>query len=306
MRTLIKSFLSALFFLALYQPLAAQTKNPFLDRAFWRAKPSVEIIQNKIDEGHSLTEINYRGFDALSNAILNSNSIEAIRLLVNNGANIHKKIKRGGRTPAFWAVYKDNFKILKYFISKGVKANLEDDNGNSLIMYAASSGASDKRIYDLLLKKGATLKATDKNNRNALLLYAKSIKNMEIIDYFVEKGLSIHSTDNDGNGLFNYVAISKNKKFLEKLIERGVSYEPNIKTADNTFTFAVKRTRSGAVLSIAFLQYLERLGLNPKAVAKGGSTSLINIAYSQKNIEIFKYFIEKGVDPNKTDSNGNT
>ncbi|MEE9364436.1 MAG: ankyrin repeat domain-containing protein [Cellulophaga sp.] len=298
------SFVAALVFCVSSN---AQEENPFFSRDFWNEKPSTKIVQQKIEEGHSLTEVSSRGLDALQNAILYANDLETTKLLIENGANIHKKIKRGGRTAAFWSVYKDNFEILSYLLSKGVKADLKDDRGNSLIMYAASSGASDKRIYDLLLEKGATLKnVVDKNNRNAILLYAGRIKNMEMVDYFLSKGLSIHSVDKDGNGLFHYVARSKNKKFLEGLIKRGVSYEPNAKTGDNAFTFAVKRNRNGSVLSLELLQYLESLGLDPKAIAKVGTTSLNTVAYSEKNIEIFKYFVKKGVDPNAKDKNGNT
>ena len=158
MKTLVQIVLFTLIITNFHHPLAAQTENPLIERAFWRKKPSLELVQQKIDEGHSLSELNYRGYDALSTAILVTGDLEVTKLLVTNGADIHKKILRSGRTPVFWAVYHNNLELLKYLVSKGAKTDIIDEYGNSLIMYAASSGASDRGLYDYLLKKGLKLK----------------------------------------------------------------------------------------------------------------------------------------------------
>lgn len=306
MKLTIKLILTAVFIVAYSTSIISQTKNPFLERSFWRKKVTIETIQQKINEGHSILEKNIRGYDALSNAILNTNNLAIVKLLVNNGAKIEEKILRSGRTPAFLAVYKDNYEVLNYLISKGAKTDVKDVNGYSLIMYAASSGASDVRIYDLLLDKGVKLlNVTDKNNRSALLLCAGRIKDMKMIDYFLAKGLSIHNTDKNGNGVFNYAARGKKKDILEALIKRGASYKVNLKTNENAFTHSTRRSRGGNKLSIPFLNYLEGLGLDPKITTKEGNSCLNNISFSEKNLNIFKFFIKKGGDPNKTDKNGN-
>lgn len=307
MRTHAKYITVTVFFLTLGQALLAQTENPFLDRAFWRAKqtPTVESVKKLINEGHSLTDLDYRGYDALSNALLYANNLEITKLLVDNGADVNKKVLRSGRSNAFWAIRKGNLEILKYLVSKGVSLKEKDSYGYSLPLYAASSGVADIKIYQYLLNNGLQLKgAKDENGRNAILLYAGHAKNAKLFDFFVSKGVSLHETDNKGNGVFAYASRAKNNKVLKELVSRGVSYKANPKTGENAFTFATYG--HGGNLTVEFFKYLEFLGLDPKATTTTGGTCLRNIAYSEKNIDIYTYFIDKGVNPNQTDDDGNT
>ena len=44
----------------LMQTIQAQSKNIFFDRAFWKAKPTIAKIEEKIKEGNSATKRNVK------------------------------------------------------------------------------------------------------------------------------------------------------------------------------------------------------------------------------------------------------
>ncbi len=285
-----------------------QDKNDLLDRSFWKSLPNVEDIKSKVEEGHSPTDMTIFGFDATVYAILENNAIENIQYLLTQGNDVNK-ITHDARTYIFWAAYKGNVELMKYLISKGAKTDLVDQHGYTIPMFAAATGQTNTEVYDYCETLGFSLKdERTQDGRNALLAYAGSMKDVETIEYFILKGFDIHGKDPEGNGIFHHTAKTGNQEFLETLISTyKVNISKNESTNENAILFASRRfNRSGAENPLSFYQYLEGLGLNPTIISKNGETALLNIARNTKNIEVIKYFIEKGTDVNQVDQRGNT
>lgn len=275
-------------------------ENVFLNRDFWNTKPTVEIIDEKIKEGNNPSEANSNNFDGVVYAILQNTPIESIIHLQSKLGNDVNKLTHDGRTYLFWAAYKGNVALMKYLINQGAKTNLTDDKGNTILNFAASSGQKNTKVYDICLENGANLK-TDLTPKgaNALLLSAPYDDNFDLINYFTSKGLNLNSVDKNGNGIFNYVAKTGNINLLNSLLNKGV------KGNDNAFIFAAYGTR-GNTNNIAFYKYLVSIGLNLKNAAIDGETPLHIVAARNSNLELIKYFLEKGLDVNAIDHSGNT
>ncbi|MCK7589320.1 ankyrin repeat domain-containing protein [Subsaxibacter sp. CAU 1640] len=274
--------------------------NVFLKREFWDSKPTVETIDLKIKEGNDIAEANSNNFDGVVYAILQNAPNATIQYAISKEDNDVNKLTHDGRTYIFWAAYKGNVELMQFLLDKGAKTDLTDDKGNTILNFAAGSGQSDTKVYDLMLERGANLqKDLTPSGANALLLAAPYDKDFSLINYFTSKGLDINSVDSKGNGVFNYVARTGNIDLMNQLLKKGV------KGNDNAFIFAAQGTR-GTTNGLEVYSYLESVGLNPKAVAKDGETPLHILASRSKDLEVINYFLKKGVDVNQADADGNT
>lgn len=284
----------------------AQSKNIFLDRAYWKTNPSIADIEQKISEGHDIAQLSSSAFDAVSWALIEKVDNKTVKYLLTKKGNDVNKLTHDGRTYIFWAAYKGNLSMMQYLVRKGAKTDIIDSHGYSVLNFAATTGQLDTKLYDFCIENGA--KITEEKNHsgaNALLLVAPFIKDIKLIDYFTSKGLDLHSKDNKGNGIFNYAAKKGNIELLQQLIDLGVSHKNLNSENGNAMLFACQGTR-GHTNGLEVYQFLESVGVNPNVKTKSGTTPLHSIAYRNKDLNLYKYFISKNVDPNQTNEDGNT
>jgi len=300
---MIKFFVACLLFVNI---LEAQSKNIFWKRDFWKTKPSIELVEQKITEGNSPTILNKHGFDAVVYAILEKAPNKTIKHLLDKKGNNVNKLTHDKRTYVFWAAYKNNVDLMKYLIAKKAKMNLRDSHRFSVLTFAAAAGVQNRAIYDLCIENGIDIKTDiDEHGANALLLIAPSLNDTKLLDYLVSKGIAFNSVDANGNGIFDYAAKKGNKTMMQKLISLGALFKVPTTDGANAMIFASRGTRSNTN-SLETFKYLESLGISPNSITKQGFTPLHALSFKNKDVSIFEYFIEKGVDVNQQDENGNT
>ncbi|SEB36394.1 Ankyrin repeat-containing protein [Tenacibaculum sp. MAR_2009_124] len=286
--------------------IVAQTKNELLDRKFWQTNPTVQTVQQKISEGNNPTALNPYGFDAVVYAILEKTNNTAIKHLLAIEGNDVNKLTHDKRTYVFWAAYSNNVELMKHLIANNARMDLKDSHNFSVLTFAAATGQTNTKIYDLCIDNGIDIKNdTDEHGANALLLASGSLKDFSLIDYFVSKGVDIQSRDHDGNGIFNYVAKGGNKDLLVKLKAKGISTDKLNKKGENALFLATRGSRKG-YNSLEYLQYLESIGLEVNITNKDGNNPLHNLAYGNKDLNTFQYFLNKGVNPNQVNKEGNS
>lgn len=281
-------------------------ENIFLKRDFWKTNPSIATIDKQIAEGNDVSELNINAFDGVVYALLENVDNQTIKYLLTKKGNGVNKITHDGRTYIFWAAYKNNLDIMKHVLDNGAKTDVVDTHGYTYMNFAASTGQINPKLYDLCFEHGANPK-TEKNHdgANVLLLVASSLKDTSLLDYFVEKGVDINSTDDVGNGLFNYAARTGNKMVMEYAVKKGLPYKELNSENGNAMLFASRGTRR-VTNNLETYQYLEKLGVNPNVVTKTGTTPLHAISYRGTDTSIYNYFISKGIDVNQPNADGNT
>ncbi|WP_227977401.1 ankyrin repeat domain-containing protein [Capnocytophaga felis] len=280
-------------------------KNIFLSSDYWKTKPTVEQVKQKIIEGNNPVELNERAYDAVSLAINNGAPYETILFLLSLKGNEINKLTHDKRTYLFWAAFQNNLPLINYLLQKGADVNVKDSHLYTPLLFAAVRGNINPELYDILIKKGADIKEKNENGANALLLAIPHMKDLKEAQYFTRKGLSLKSVDNNGDNAIFYAARNGNKKVIGQLIEKGLS--PKIlNNKGQNLMFAAAEGLRMKVNDLEFFKYIESLGVNPNQKDKQGLTPLFILSGRHKELAVINHFISKGNSVNQSDKEGNT
>jgi ankyrin repeat protein len=280
--------------------------NILLSREYWKVNPSVEQLKAAITNGNNPSELNSNAFDAVVYALLEQTNDAAIKYLLTLEGNGVKKRTHDNRTYIFWAAYKGNVSIMKHLFDNGAKIDITDSHGNTPVTFAAATGQKNIMVYDLFEKHGAILnKEKNEDGVNALLLIAPYLESEKELTYFTEKGFQLTDKDPKENTIFNHAAKGGNIEFLKLLIEKGVDPKAVNKEGGNAMLYASQGLRNSKN-TLETYQFLENLGIAVNIVGDRGRNPLHSIAYKSDDLNIFSYFIKKGIDVNLQDNGGDT
>ncbi len=299
----VKSILSILIVLLCFSKILAQ-ENILLTRDYWKENPSVEQIKSAIASGNDPSELNENAFDAVVYALLEKANDTTIKYLLTLKGNEVEKRTHDSRTYIFWAAYKGNVNIMKHLFDKGAVINITDSNGNTPVTFAAAAGQKNTTVYNLFEKNGAVLnQEKNEDGVNALLLIAPYLENEKELAYFISKGFNLNDKDPKGNNIFNYAAKKGNIEFLKMLVEKGVDPKITNQEGGNAILYASQGTRNSQN-SLETYKFIENLSVEVNVVGDKGRNPLHFVAYRNENLDIFSYFIKKGVNVNLQDDGG--
>jgi ankyrin repeat protein len=280
--------------------VTAQQKNTLLEQSFWKTSPDVATVQAEIAKGNNPSASTANAFDAVVMAINNDVPVATIKFLLEQPGNDVSKSTHDNRIYLHWASNKGNLEIVEYLIAKGSDIYLEDSKGETPLTFAAVGGQTNTALYDAFFKAGADPKKKYKDGLNLLLMAIPADKDLKLAAYFATKGMSLKDVDANGNTAINYVAKTGNIPLIKTLLEKGIKYN------DNALIFAAQGSRKDVNTLETYKYLVEDLKIKPTTTSKNGETVLHFLASKPKQTEIINYFIEKGVDPNKADNEGNT
>ena len=130
-----------------------------------------------------INEFSPREFTPITDAI-RTNNIEIIKLMIENGANVHKSTSLG-ETYLHFAAFLNRIELIEYFISKGIDVNVKKNGNLTSLHIAAITGYED--IARLLIVKGADINCKSSDGGTALH-FAEAAGNNEIVNLLIEKG----------------------------------------------------------------------------------------------------------------------
>lgn len=291
-----KILLPAFLFLGLF---ANAQQSTLLNQDFWKAKPDLNTVKAEIDKGNSPSKANAGSWDPVSIAIVNGASTDILKYMIELEGNSIDKKTHHSRSYLHWAVGTGNSELVDYLIAKGSDVKYQDSHGSSIAGSAASSGNTNFAIYESLFKAGVDPKQTYEDGANILLLAIANDNDLKIAEYLTGKGLSIKDKDANGSTAADYAMRFGNKALVEKLIAKGV------KPTNNALFFAAMGSRQKSNGLDIYKYLVEDLKLNPKATNKDGAT-ILNSLVRRPDLTLINYFLDKGVDANLADAEGNT
>lgn len=280
----------------------AQEKSLLVEGKFWQSNPSIEKVKTELSKGFDFKNI--EGFkDPILSSMMNGASQEVVLYLMNlPEVNLFRQVMHE-RTYLHIAAQKDLDKVVEFLLSKGLNINAPDDKEMTPIVYAVSRGNPTPKTLEIFFKNGVDVKKKYASEKGAdlLLLGLARDKGLKLTDYFISKGLSLKSTDKDGNGAFYYSAlVVEDLENLKELKKRKIKYDDRVLLALAQGGHRVSNGLQG-------YQYLiEELKLNPKITNDKGQTLLHLIASKPKQEEVIRYLLNKGVEASKLDNEGNS
>ncbi|MBQ0786566.1 MAG: ankyrin repeat domain-containing protein, partial [Oceanihabitans sp.] len=238
---------------------------------FWAAyKGNIEIMEYLLNKG-AKTDIT----DDKGNTILNfaagsgQQNTKVYDLCIANGANVKTDVTpKGANALLLAAPYDTDFTLINYFTSKGVDIHSVDENGNGIFNYVAKTGNIE--LLNQLLEKGVKgndnafvfaasgtrgntntfdfykylesvglnpEKASIKNETPLHILAARS-KDLELINYFLEKG-NVNAKDENGNTPFLNAASRNNLEIVTVLFKQVKDVNQVNKKGESALALAV-------------------------------------------------------------------
>ncbi len=299
-----------LHFTILFIVLGALTttaqENIFLNPTFWKGKPSLDIVKQKIADGNDATELNERAFDAVVYALLQKADNDVVKYLLSLKGNPVDKKTHDSRIYLHWAAFTGQVGLVNHLLEKGSSVTQLDSHGYTPLTFAANAGQINKELYEAFENYGVDLlNEKNENGANLLLLVAPSLSNETELNSFLKMGFDLNDKDGSYNGIFNYAAKKGNLDLLKLLVNKGVDYKTLNSNGGNAILYAAMGTRGGTI-DLAVFKYLEGLDITVNAVGDYGRNPLHYIVNRTNDIALLKFFIDKGVAVDLQDNSGNS
>ncbi|KAL6598338.1 ankyrin [Neocallimastix californiae] len=175
--------------------------------------------------------------------------------------------------------------------------------GRNVLMIASQSGNLD--IIEILIENNIRINERDYDNKNALI-YATEKGNLKLVQYLVKKKININvcSFCKGWNALF--YAIDKNYNDMATyLIDNDIDmYGNNIKNrySKNIVSLAYEKK------NISLINYMIEKGINLDCKDYNGETELINACNNNyremNNLKLIQLLVENGININEKDNEG--
>lgn len=191
-------------------------------------------------KGVNLEKVDFPHYTPLHLAAILDN-IEAVRLLVRNGADVNI-IARDGSKPLHYTSYK-NSKIMNLLISAGSSLEVRDINRKTPMDIAC-----EHHFYPgmaLLLRKGAELHLPGKDVEK-IILNAVKRGNSGLIKAMVDRGINMNFTDKEGKTPLHWC--TNRRRAAEVLINSGVPLNAVDNSGNTPLHYATNKSMAKLLL----------------------------------------------------------
>jgi len=251
----------------------------------------VDYLAQEVSKGGRHTPLHIAAF--------RDDTFEAIRILVDNGADINSK-DHSGETPLHIMAKKLDPNMIELLLEKGASINAKTKDKETPLLIAAQKNTN-PAVIQLLIDRGAYIYAKDSSGAN-LLHYAALNENPEIFTMVLNMGFDINSTDYDGQTMLHHAVMNQNPAVLVMLLDMGMNIEAKNKLGLNILDWAVRVNRENPAVTKILLEK----GANINAKNKYGTTPLIDAAIENPNPEIAITLIKAGASLREKDNEGKT
>lgn len=195
------------------------------------------------------------GRTALLTAASRDGSYEAVKMLVEKGADINAKDSLegfvwsggGGATPLIEAAKTRDIRTVRYLLDHGADVNAKDHVGGTALSQAALRGSTD--IARLLIERGADVHVKVSRWELTPLIMAAQRESVEMVDLLLAKGAPVDGKDITGATAIMWAAYSDhaNPALVTRLLAAGADPAVKNKAGETAMTWASRRGETPVV-----------------------------------------------------------
>ncbi|MBO4631176.1 MAG: ankyrin repeat domain-containing protein [Lentisphaeria bacterium] len=260
---------------------------------------SVETVKYLVSQGADLNAKNENGATVLMYAAGYPGNLETVKYLVGKGADVNEKIGGlfGGTTALMLAArVPGNLETVKYLVGKGADVKARNALGMTALMYAAGKTGNLETVK-YLVSRGADLNEKDElSGKTALMHAAEKPGNLETIKYLVSQGADVNAISSGFFGILDKTVLmwAAVSGDLEA-VKYLVGKGADVNAKDGEGATVLMHTSASGELEM--VKYLVGKGADINAKDKEGATVLMWAAVSD-DLETVKYLVGKGADVN--------
>ena len=261
-------------------------------------KGNVNAVKKLLNNGANVNRAdNENGITPLLTASRNGHT-EVVKLLLNKGADVNKADKNG-RTPLWNASGEGHTKVVKVLLgARGIDVNKVDNYGQTPLIIASYEGHMD--IVKLLLAKGADINQVDEDGESALHA-ASDAGHDDIVKFLMAKGADVNKADNEGR---THLWIATRNGHVSTVRELLKSKNVQVDKADKKgWTPLMIASQFGSPLCA---RALLKAGANINKTKPDGVTALHVASFNDQEDVVKELLAAKDIDPFKQNEDGKT
>jgi ankyrin repeat protein len=228
-----------------------------------------------------------------------------IGALLQGGADVNLKERRGGATPLMHAAAHGSLDTMRLLLDKGADVNARNTGGATALMWAVSEIAKVR----LLIDRGADVNVATSGGRTALMLAALGDGSAETVKLLLSKGANPRAVDALKITTLSAAAYGNDTGTIRQLIDAGVDVNAaDASGATPLMNAAVNANLDAVKLLIAKGANVNAVSGPPSEKVKNGVINLgaftaLELAASGP-ADVVKALIAAGADLNSTEARG--
>lgn len=222
------------------------------------------------------------------------NDIKTIENLAKKGVYLDVKYDdRFGSTALHYAVRENNIEAIKTLLNLGANPNKKDNFGKTPLMWSVSKVEKNNISKILIENRKTYLDAMDDDGRGHTALYhAMSDKNYEIVKYLIAKGANIENKSTPFGPALIYAIFNNDIEMVKIIVEAGADLNVD-------FHNQTPLHEAVNVKGYETVKYLISKGANVNIKNElSKATPLIYAILVKQDVEMVKVLIKAGADVN--------
>ena len=192
------------------------TDNPLLLKVlFWKKDKIFDLL---LFSGASINICASRNHTLIMRALQQNLELDRLKKILKYNFDLEQQSDHNWTAIYYAICYYNNPEALKLLIEKGAEVNTSDRDGNTPLMIAIL-WARDLKKIKLLLKHKANVNEKNRAGKTPLIIAAISQNSLDYIKTLVEHGSKLNEADNSKNTAYDW-AVKKKKNAISKYLSK--------------------------------------------------------------------------------------
>lgn len=206
-------------------------------------KPNIEILKFLLEHQVNPNSVGYYSDTPIVTAAI-YNDFEAIKLLVQHGANINAQLEETGMSALMYAVMLPDNQMADYLIAQGANIHITDIEGENLLIFAAYAGSLPN--IKLLLDKGLSIDAIGAYGLTPLMMAAAQ-GHSDVVRYLLNNQAQVNQQNDYGNTALIAAANKGDLESVKILLKAGAEINKQNKLGLTALSYAIEESQQQVI-----------------------------------------------------------